>query len=189
MNNPQQLRNGWMLTARGVFYILMGGALFLFANSFSPASGRIVGVLTLLAGLVGFGYGFTNRQADANNIWSLLHGLNDLAFGLVFIFSAASGLKSFVDMLGFWAIFFAFLQSVQAMYVALMQGGSSLAAKVIHFLIVLTTGYMAFDILLRPIGLFDSLGITGFFPIVLGILIIVLQRLSQRAKEAGSVAR
>ncbi|MEZ0542259.1 DUF308 domain-containing protein [Fibrella arboris] len=189
MNNPQQLRNGWMLSTRGVCYILMGGALFLYANTFTPASGRIIGIITLLAGLAGFGYGFTNRQADSNSLWSLLHGLNDLAFGVVFLFVAGSGLKSFIDMLGFWAVFYAFLQAVQAMYLALMQGGASFAAKLVHFLSVLTSGYLAFNLLLRPIGLIDSLGITGFFPIVLGILLIVLQQLSQRAKEAGSVAR
>lgn len=189
MNNPQQLRYGWMLSARGVFYILMGGALFLYANSFTPASGRVIGIVTLLAGFVGIGYGLSNRQADSNSLWSLLHGLNDAAFGVVFLVSATSGLKNFVDMLGFWAVLYAFLQGVQAMYIALMQGGSSFAAKIVHFLSVLTSGYLAFNILLRPIGLLDSLGITGFFPIALGILLIVLQRLTQRAKEAGSVAR
>ena len=189
MNNPQQLRNGWILTVRGVFYILMGTALFFFANSFSATSGRIIGGITLLAGVAGFIYGYTNRKADSNNIWSLLHGLNDAVFGFVFLFSASNGFKNFVDMIGFWAVLFAFLQSVQAMYVALMQGGSSLPVKAIHFVMVFVTGYMAFNILLRPIGLFNSLGITGFFPIVLGILVIVLQRLSQRAKEVGSVAR
>lgn len=189
MNNPQQLRNGWMLAARGVFYILMGGALFLFANTFTPSSGRVIGAITLLAGVVGFGYGLTNRQADSNSIWSTLHGLNDFVFGAVFLIVANSGFKNFVDMLGFWAICYAFLQSVQAMYVALMQGGSSLAVKAVHFLSVVVTGYLAFNILLRPIGLVDSLGITGFFPIALGILIIVLQRLTQRAQEAGSAAR
>jgi uncharacterized membrane protein HdeD (DUF308 family) len=189
MNNPQQLRNGWMLSARGVFYIIMGGALFLYANSFTHASGRIIGVIVLLAGLAGLAYGFTNRQADRNSIWSILHGLKDLAFGIVFLVTATSGLKNFVDMLGFWAVLHAFLQAVEAMYAALMQGGSSLAVKVIHFASVFTAGYMAFNILLRPIGLLDSLGITGFFPIVLGILLIVLQRLTQRAKEEGSVAR
>lgn len=178
-----------MLTARGVFYILVGTALFFFANSFSATSGRILGVITLLAGVAGMGYGLTNRQADANTIWSLLHGLNDVGFGVTFLFFASSGFKNFVDMIGFWAILFAFLQSVQAMYVALMQGGSSLPVKAIHFAMVFATGYMAFNILLRPIGLFNSLGITGFFPIILGILVIVLQRLSQRAKEVGSVAR
>ena len=178
-----------MLTARGVFYILMGGALFLYANTFTPMAGRVIGFFVLLAGGVGLGYWVFNRQADQNNLWSLLHGLNDVVFGFVFLFTAGSGLKNFVDMLGFWAVMYAFLQAVQAMYLALMQGGSSLTVKVIHFLSVVTAGYLAFDILLRPNGLFDSMGITGFFPIVLGILLIVLQRLTQQAKEVGSVAR
>ena len=167
----------------------MGGAMFLFANSFTHNSGRIIGVMVLLAGVAGLSYGYINRKADPNTIWSMLHGLNDVAFGVTFLLVANNGVKNFIDMLGFWAVMYAFLQSVQAMYVALMQGGSSLATKIIHFLIVAVTGYLAFDIMLRPIGLTDSLGIMGFFPIALGILVIVLQRLTQRAKELGSVAR
>jgi uncharacterized membrane protein HdeD (DUF308 family) len=189
MNNPQQIHNGWMLTARGIFYILMGGAMFLYANSFTYSSGVIIGVITILAGLAGIGYGFTNRQADGNTIWSLLHGLNDLVFGIAFIVVASNGLRNFVDTLGFWAVLYTFLRAVQAMYAALMEGGSSLTVKLLHFVSVLTSGYLAFNILFRPIGLLDSLGIMGFFPIVLGILLIVLQRLTQRAKEEGSVAR
>ncbi|RYF73397.1 MAG: hypothetical protein EOO39_10480 [Cytophagaceae bacterium] len=189
MNNPHQLQNGWLLAARGAFYIVMGGTLFLFANTFTVSSGRLIGTVVLLAGLMGLGYGLTNRKADSNSMWSLLHGLNDLAFGIVFIVTANSGLKNFVDMLGFWAVLYAFLQAVQAMYIALMQGGSSFAVKLVHFISLAASGYLAFNIMLRPIGLIDSLGIMGFFPIVLGILLIVLQRLTQRAKEEGSAAR
>lgn len=189
MNNPHQLQNGWLLAARGTFYIIMGGTLFLYANTFTASSGQLIGAVVVVAGLAGFGYGFTNRKTDSNSIWSLLHGLNDLAFGIVFIVAASSGLKNFVDMLGFWAVFYAFLQAIQAMYIALMQGGSSFGVKVVHFLSLAISGYLSFNLMLRPIGLIDSLGIMGFFPIALGILLIVLQRLTQRAKEEGSVAR
>ncbi|MEZ0487078.1 DUF308 domain-containing protein [Fibrella aquatica] len=189
MNKPQHLKLGGLLTTRGVLYILMGGALFLYANTYTGTSGQVIGVIVLLAGLAGLAYWFVNRQADHNNLWSLLHGINDLAFGVVFLTMANNGFKNFVDMLGFWAVFYAFLQAVQAMYLALMQGGSSLIAKAVHFLSVAVSGYMAFDILLRPLGLGNSLGIMGFFPIALGTLLIVLQRLTQQAKVTGSVSR
>ena len=189
MNNPKDVRNGWLLTLRGVFYILMGGAMFLFANSFTHGLGRIIGIATLLAGVTGLSYAVINRQADPNNFWGICQGLADSVFGVVFIFTASQGFKNYVDMLGFWAIIFAFIQAVQAMYVALMVGGSSLTTKAVHFLSVAVSGYMAFNIMLRPIGLVDSLGITGFFPIALGIFVIVLQQLTQRAREVGSVAR
>ncbi|MBO0939762.1 hypothetical protein J2I47_24665 [Fibrella sp. HMF5335] len=187
MNNQPQPRFPWLLLARGTFYILLGAAMFVYANTFAPGTGRVLGVITLLAGSAGLSYGLLNRQQDSNNIWSILHGLSDIAFGITFMVVASNGLKSFLDMLGFWAVMYAFLQSVQAMYVALMSGGSSLVTKAIHFLNVALAGYLAFDILLRPNGLIDSMGLMGFFPIGLGILVIVLARRS--AQKPVSVAR
>lgn len=187
MNNQPQLRFPWLSLARGIFYILLGGAMFVYANTFSQGTGRVLGIITLLAGSVGLSYGLMNRQQDPNTIWSILHGLSDIAFGITFMVVAGNGLKSFLDMLGFWAVMFAFLQSVQAMYVALMAGGSSLVTKAIHFASVALAGYLSFTILLRPTGLINSLGMMGFFPIGLGILIIVLARRS--AQKPVSVAR
>ena len=188
MIHPQQTRFSWLTFARGAFYILMGAFLFIFATGFSPSTGRLVGALLLLAGVVGISYSMLNRRADSNNWWGLLQGANDSVFGVVLLFVANGGVHNFIDMLGFWAVIFAFLQAVQAMYLALMQGGASLPLKAVHFLTVGVLGYMAFNMLLRPIGPVDSLGITGFFPIALGILIIVRQRLTQRTKVTEPVA-
>lgn len=187
MNNQPQLRSSWLLLARGTFYILLGGAMFVYANTFTPGTGRVLGIITLLAGSAGLSYGLMNRQQDPNTIWSILHGVSDIAFGVTFMIVAGSGIKNFLDMLGFWAVMYAFLQSVQAMYIALMAGGSSLVTKAIHFASVVLAGGLAFTILLRPTGLISSLGLMGFFPIGLGILVIVLTRRS--AQKPVSVAR
>ncbi|MEZ0608087.1 DUF308 domain-containing protein [Fibrella sp. WM1] len=180
MNNQQHIQHRWLLTARGVCYILMGAGMFVYANTFTPGTGRILGVVTLVAGLAGSAYARANSRVDGNNFWVVLHGLNDLIFGVVFLITASSGLKNFVDMLGFWALIYAFLQAVRAMYAALMEGGSSLPNKLLHFLSVVVAGYLAFNILMRPIGLIDSLGIMGFFPIGLGILLIIQVRLTEQ---------
>jgi uncharacterized membrane protein HdeD (DUF308 family) len=187
MNNQSQPRFPWLLPARGIFYILLGGAMFVYANSFTYGTGRALGVLTLLAGVVGLSYALFNRRQDPNNFWGICQGLSDIIFGVVFMSLANNGIKNFLDMLGFWAVVYAFLQAVQAMYIALMAGGSSLSTKAIHFISVALAGYMAFNVMLRPIGLLDSLGMTGFFPIALGVLVIVLARRS--AQKPVSVAR
>lgn len=176
MNNQPQPRFPWLLTGRGIFYILLGGAMFVYANTFTPIIGRLLGSILLLAGAAGLGYALLNRRLDPNNFWGICQGLFDIVFGIVCISVAGSGIKNVLDMLGFWAIVYAFLQAVQAMYVALMSGGSSLTVKVLHFVSVMLAGYLAFNILLRPVGLIDSLGVMGFFPIGLGILVIVLAR-------------
>jgi uncharacterized membrane protein HdeD (DUF308 family) len=179
MNNQQQLRHRWLLMARGACYILLGAGMFVYSMTFTPTTGRILGIVTVLAGLAGLAYARLNSRADPNNFWVVLHGLNDLIFGVVFLLKADNGLIAFVDMLGFWAVIYAFLQAVRAMYAALMEGGSSLLTKVLHFLSVAAAGYLAFDIIMRPIGLIDSLGIMGFFPMALGAFVILLARLSQ----------
>ena len=161
--------------------------MFVYANNFTYGTGRVLGVFLLLAGLVGAAYSRFNSRIDPNNFWVTVHALNDLVFGVVFIVMASKGIKGFIDMIGFWAVVYAFVQAVRAMYVALMEGGSSLAMKLIHFLSVAVAGYLAFNTMLRPIGLIDSLGITGFFPIALGILVILTARLT--VVKPNSIAR
>ncbi|CCH03196.1 hypothetical protein FAES_5197 [Fibrella aestuarina BUZ 2] len=181
MNNQQQMQQRWLLIARGIGYILLGVGLFVYANTFTPAIGRTIGIITILAGLTGSAYARINSRVDPNNFWIILHGLNDTIFGIVFLITATQGLKNFVDMLGFWALVYAFLQAVRSMYAALMEGGASLynlVNKLTHFASVLLAGYLAFDILMRPIGFVQSLGIMGFFPIGLGILVILRTRLN-----------
>ncbi|WP_461050463.1 DUF308 domain-containing protein [Spirosoma arcticum] len=176
-NNPTTQR-WWLMIARGVLYILIGAAMFVFANSYSAQSGHVIGAMAAIAGICQLIFSFTNQQADKNNIWGVLHGVTDVGFGVaIFIFSEGT-IKGFVDVLGFWAMMYAFLQAVQAMYSFMAARGAGVVSNTsfIHFGNVLVAGGLTFTLLLRPAGFDDSMGFIGIFPIILGILIIVLTR-------------
>lgn len=175
--NPTTQR-WWLLIARGVLYILIGGTLFAFASSYSAQSGHIIGAMAFIAGICQLIFSFTNQQADKNNIWGILHGISDVGFGVaIFVFSKGT-IKGFVDVLGFWAMMYAFLQSVQAMYsfMAARGAGGTSSTSFVHFANVLVAGGLTFTLLLRPAGFDDSMGFIGIFPIILGVLIIIMTR-------------
>lgn len=183
-NNPTTQR-WWLLIARGVLYILIGAAMFVFANSYSAQSGHIIGALAFVAGACQLIFSFTNQQAEKNNIWGILHGISDVGFGVaIFIFSEGT-IKGFVDVVGFWAMMYAFLQSVQAMYsfMASRGAGGMSSTSFVHFGNVLVAGGLTFTLLLRPAGFDDSMGFIGIFPIILGVLTLVLTR-QMRAQAA-----
>lgn len=184
-NNNTTQRWGLMI-GRGVLYILIGIMMFVFAGSYSAQSGYIIGVLAVLAGICQLIFSFSNQREEKNNIWGVLHGITDVAFGVaIFVFSTGT-VKGFVDVLGFWAMMYAFLQAVQAMYTFLAARGAGVVSStsLIHFANVLMSGGLTFTLLLRPAGFDDSLGFVGAFPIVLGVLIIMLtQRMRAQAAQ------
>lgn len=174
------------MLARGVLYILIGIFMFVFAGSYSSQSGYIIGSLAVAAGLCQLIFSFSNQQADKNNVWGILHGITDVGFGIAIIVFSGGTIKGFVDVLGFWAMMYAFLQAVQAMYTFLAARGAGVVSStsLIHFGNVLIAGALTFSLLLRPAGFEDSLGYVGIFPIVLGALIIVLtQRMRAQAHQ------
>jgi uncharacterized membrane protein HdeD (DUF308 family) len=171
-------QRSWLLFARGILYILIGGTMFIFANSYSAQSGHIIGSLAVLAGVCQLVFSFTKNNTDKNNFWGILHGIADVGFGIaIFLFSNGT-VKGFVDVLGFWAMMYAFLQAVQAMYafMAARGNGTFSGTNIIHFANVLVSGGLTFTLLLRPAGFDDSLDFIGIFPILLGVLIIILTR-------------
>jgi uncharacterized membrane protein HdeD (DUF308 family) len=178
----------WLLLARGALYILIGIFMFVFASSYTAQSGHIIGALAVLAGACQLTFAFGNRGAESNNVWGVLHGIADLAFGVaIFIYSAGT-VKGFVDVLGFWAMMYAFLQAVQAMYAFMAARGGSgvnMPSVFVHFANVLTAGGLTFTLLLRPAGFDNSLGFVGVFPIILGVLIIILTQ-QMRTQTARS---
>lgn len=188
MAQSNAVRLWGLMMGRGVFYILIGAMMFIFASSYSQQSGHIIGVLAVLAGACQLAFAFINQRAEKNNIWNILMGLTDLAFGVgMFVYSTGT-VKGFVDVLGFWATMLAFLQAVQAMYSFLVSRGAGVVSStsLTHFANVLVAGGLAFVLLLRPAGFDDSLTFVGAFPIVLGILVIVLvqQMRSQAANPS-----
>ncbi|QJW91747.1 hypothetical protein HNV11_21365 [Spirosoma taeanense] len=167
----------WLLLARSAIYVLIGILMFVFAASYTAQSGYIIGILAILAGVGQLVFSFANRGTESNNLWGILHGLTDLAFGIaIFAFSQGT-IKGFVDVLGFWAMMYAFLQSVQAMYAFLAARGGTgvnLSSVFVHFANVVTSGALTFMLLLRPAGFDETLSYVGVFPIVLGVLIFIL---------------
>jgi VanZ family protein len=172
-------QRSWLLFARGILYMLIGGSMFIFASSYSAQSGHIIGSLAVLAGICQLLYSFSKNSLVKNNFWGILHGITDVGFGIaIFLFSNGT-IKSFVDVLGFWAMMYAFLQAVQAMYAFMAaRGGRGTVPNTsfIHFANVLVAGGLTFTLLLRPAGFDDSLNFIGLFPILLGVLIILLTR-------------
>jgi uncharacterized membrane protein HdeD (DUF308 family) len=177
METTRSAQRWWLLSTRGVLYAMIGVFMFVFSANYSAQSASIIGILAIVAGICGFVFAFSNERSDRNSMWGILHGVADIAFGIAMFVYSDGTIKGFVDVLGFWAVMYAFLQSVQAMYVYMSSKGASVTnypAKYIHFANVLVSGGLAFTLLLRPRGFTDSIGMVGIFPIILGVLIIAL---------------
>ena len=170
-----------LLYVRGILYVIIGIVMFVSATTYSATSGIIIGVLALLAGGCQLVFSFANQRDLKNNIWGILHGITDVAFGVGMFVYAQGTTAGLVDVLGMWAVMYAFLQSVQAMYAFMAARGPGWVSgtSLVHFLNVLTAGGLAFMLVLKPGGFTDSLRYIGIFPIVLGALIIVLVRQMQ----------
>lgn len=170
-----------LLFVRGVLYVIIGIVMFVFASTYSSTSGIIIGVLALLAGGCQLLFSFANQRDLKNNIWGILHGITDVSFGVAMFVYSEGTIAGLVDVLGMWAVMYAFLQSVQAMYAFMAARGPGYVSgtSLVHFLNVLTAGGLAFMLVLQPEGFLDSLRYIGVFPIILGALIIILVRQMQ----------
>ena len=167
----------WLLLTRGAVYVLVGIAMFVSANSYSQQLGHIVSALVILAGICQLLFSFTNRGPENNNIWGILHGVTDLAFGVAMYIYSKDTIMGFGDMLGFWAMIYACLQVVQAMYASMDARGTSgvhLSTMIVHFANVLIAGGMSYVLLLSNDNSTSSFGLIGLFPALLGVLILIL---------------
>lgn len=174
------------MIGRGVLYILIGLMMFIFAGSYSEQSGYVIGGLAVVAGICQLIFSFSNQREEKNNLWGILHGIADVGFGIAVFVMSRGTVKGFVDVLGLWAMMYAFLQAVQAMYTFLAARGAGVVSStsLIHFINILVAGGLTFTLLMRPAGFDQSLGFVGAFPIALGILIILLtQRMRAQAAQ------
>jgi hypothetical protein len=174
----------WLLTARAGLYVFFGIIMFVFARSFTAQSAFILGAVLIGAGLAGLVFGLSNGGIPAGNFWLLLTSGFDVAFGIAILTYATGTIKTFVDVLGFWAMVYAFLQAVQAMYVFMSErtaGKANYPVWILHFASLFIAGGLTFNLLLRPAGFATSLGYSGLFPIGLGILLYLINsRLRQQ---------
>ncbi len=177
MENSNPTKHWWLLLSRGVLYVLIGISLFLFIGELTSGYAQLIGGLVVVAGICGLIYALANLRADRNYIWELLRSLSDAGFGIAIIVSAKSDVDGFLGTVSFWAMMYAFIQAVQAMYSFLQSGVSStisLSGKVLYFLGVVIAGGLSYILLMRPGGTDGSLSIVGSFPIALGVIIILL---------------
>lgn len=177
METLNPTKHWWLLITRGLVYILIGVSLFLFAGTFTSLSAQLIGGLVIAAGICGSVYAFNNLRADRNYIWELLRSGFDVGFGVAFLIYSKGDLDSFLGILSFWALMYAFLQAVQTMYLFMQSGVSpanNFLGKVFHFLSVAISGALSYILLMIPAGVKDSLAFVGLFPMALGVIIILL---------------
>ncbi|WP_046376268.1 DUF308 domain-containing protein [Spirosoma radiotolerans] len=178
---------GFLLT-KGLIYVLLGVYILMFAQSFTPLSGQILGSLFILAGIFQFLFSSRNHSTDNSNIWGYAYGLNDIGFGIAIVVDAMGDTTTIVETMAFWAMVYAVLQSVQAMYSFIAaRGGKSIPVtnKLIHAADVLVAGGMSYVLLSFTRGFDESMRLSGLFPIGLGLSIFVLtqQMRSQAAHQ------
>ncbi|WP_461131458.1 DUF308 domain-containing protein [Spirosoma aerophilum] len=177
-----------LLLTKALIYVIIGVFILVFATSFTALSGHILGGLFLVAGVLQLRFSVKNKGTDETNIWGIMYGLSDLAFGIaVFVYSLGDA-TNITQTVAFWALMYAVLQSVQAMYSFIAaRGGAGIpvASMLVHAVNVLVAGGMSYVILTYAIGFDESMRLSGLFPIGLGALLIVLIQLmrSQNANE------
>ena len=179
------------LFAKGLIYVLIGVYILAFSQTFTPMSGQILGGLLILAGIVQFLFSGKNYSTDSSNIWGYAYGLNDIGFGIAIIVDSMGDTTTIVESLAFWAMVYAVLQSVQAMYSFIAaRGGKGIPANsmLIHGVCVLVAGGMSYVLLSFAVGFDESMRLSGLFPIGLGISTFVLTQLmrSQAARQQAS---
>lgn len=177
MEKLNPTKNWALLIVRGVLYVSIGISLFLFIGQPTSGSAQLIGSLIVAAGVCGFLYSFANLRADRNYIWELLRSISDVGFGIALIVLSKSDVDEFLSILSFWAMMYAFIQAVQAMYSFLQSGVSStisLSGKVLYFLGVGIAGGLSYVLLMRPGSDGGSISIVGLFPIALGVITILL---------------
>ncbi len=79
MEQENRIQRQWLLTARGIAYILIGGLMFFFANTYSAESGYLIGLMAAAAGICQLLFSSANRHTDRN--YMLVAG--GLAFNLL----------------------------------------------------------------------------------------------------------
>ena len=188
MENLNPTKNWALLIVRGVLYVLIGITLFLFIGQLTSGFAQSIGGLIIAAGVCGFLYSFANLRADRNYIWELLRSISDVGFGIALIVLSKSDVDEFLSILSFWAMMYAFIQAVQAMYSFLQSGVSSsisLSGKALYTAGVVIAGGLSYVLLMRPGSDGGSISIVGLFPIALGVIIIVLAMQQRRQADVS----
>lgn len=185
METTNSIPTPWsILHLRNICFILVGIILLVYPPQASSLYTGLLAGLLLLAGLstalLGLRMRQLKRQAD---LWLILASLRDVLFGIFLFTHLDQPLLTILATLGLWALVFAFLQSVEAMYYFLgtrSKRSSGYWVEITHFTCVLVAGAFAFILVMHPANPQPSLGYVGLFPIALGVFLALLtQRLIQ----------
>ncbi|GAB4054349.1 hypothetical protein [Spirosoma litoris] len=176
INRSSPVKHWWLLVLRGLLYILLGGSILIRTGSFPNQSAQLPGGLLIAAGLCGCIYAVYILRTDRNYFWELLRSVFDIGFGIALLaFSAGSEPRS-ADILGFWAVVYAFIHVVQAIYIFMLLGGKqprNILGNLLHMFNVLLSGGIAYAILSSDDEAISTT-LIGSFICGLGVSIILL---------------
>lgn len=142
-----------------------------------------MGAALLASGAAAIWFGVANRSTQKYAVWLLWGGLLDAVFGVAALFYANGSLQRVTDLLGFWALTFALLQAVQVMYSYIGPSGTGfkLTTKFTHIGLVGLAFWLAYVLLMVPGTDTNSVGLTGWLPIFIGAVLIMLS-VKQRSR-------
>jgi uncharacterized membrane protein HdeD (DUF308 family) len=168
-------KHWWLLFLRGLMVGLLGLLAFMSSNTLHFAISYGLGVLLVGSGICAFWFAVANQRTEKTGLWLMLGGLIDIVMGVVVYMYATGSMANILTLLGLWALLFAFLQAVQAIYAFISIGvGPDYPGKIMHILLVLASGGLAFTILMRPENP-QALGtISGLWLVVMGGLLVML---------------
>ena len=182
--NKMAPRTWWLMHLHNACYALIGVVLLIRPTESSALRAGLVGGVLLLAGLCTLTMGLRRRQrGEADNLWFMLSSSRDIIFGILLLVELAEPMPTMVNLLGLWAVIYAFLQAIEANFYFLgtrANEDKDYWVEVIHFGCVFIAGGFAFLLIMRPDGLATSLHVVGLFLVGLGLAQEVLTRLLQR---------
>ena len=156
-----------------ICYVGMGVVLFVHPAKATGLHTALLGGLLLGAGVAISVLSVRRRRSGrADKGWYVLSSIRDIFFGVLLLADISDPLRSMVNILGAWAIFYAFLQAIEAMFYFLGTQGKEDKAywiEVIHGVCVLIAGGIAFALIMRPADSSNSFNLAGSFLIALGL--------------------
>lgn len=175
MKQQKSVKHPWLMILRGVAIGLIGVLLFSF-TAVNHTSAYGIGAALLVSGATAIWFGLANRPTQEYASWLIWGGLLDGIFGVAALFYADGSLQDITDLIGFWALIFAILQAVQAIYSYIGPSGTGfdLATKLIHVVLVGIALWLAYALLMVPGTGTNSVGMTGLLPIFIGVILIML---------------
>ena len=130
-------RHGWMTTAKGILFIVLGGSILLFPGQALMTLALYIGAIVLASGLWFIVLAFLQRKENPAWGWVLAEGVVDLVLGGVLLFHPTLTAAIIPIFVGLWAVAVGLLQWVVAQqakraelprwWLGLVTGGLSIA--------------------------------------------------------------